>query len=103
LAGTTAIAEVLEMFFKSYSLAVRYAIARNTRELLKKGGDDGSSYKYKDIPDDEKLQDYALKYLMKEEAISKVIVGATKPDHVVDMVTLCYRLDDQTNDSEGKE
>jgi len=86
-------ADVLQMFFKAYALAVRYSIARNTRSLLQNGGDDGNSYKYEDIPDEEKLQNYALMYLMKDEAISKVIVGATKVDHVEDLVRLCDRLD----------
>jgi len=85
-------ADVLEMFFKCYALAVRYSIARNTRELLKQGGDDGKGYKYDSIPDDEKLQDYALKYLLKERAISKVVVGTTKPDHVTDLLKECARV-----------
>ncbi|CAB9506553.1 Aldo keto reductase [Seminavis robusta] len=95
-------ADVLEMFFKSYSLAVRYSIARNTRQLLQSGGDDGQGYRYEDIPQDEKLQDYALKYLLKEKAISKVIVGATKPEHVVDLVTLCHRFDDELEKEAGE-
>jgi hypothetical protein len=92
-------ANVLEVFFKSYSLAVRYSIARNTRQLLKTGGDDGKGYHYNHMPQEEKLQDFALRYLMKEDAISKVIVGATKPEHVLSIVTLCHRLDDELSNS----
>lgn len=83
-------ADVLGMFFKCYSLAVRYSVARNTRSLLQQGGDDGRGYKYESIPENEKLQDYALKFLLNEKAISKVIIGATKPEHVVEFTNLCY-------------
>ena len=84
------------MFFKSYSLAVRYSIAHNTRQLLRQGGDDRTGYKYEELSDNIKLQDFALKYLLTESAIDKVIVGATKPDHVVEMVALSKRLDSET-------
>lgn len=91
-------ADVLGMFFKCYSLAVRYSIARNTRNLLQSGGDDSRGCKYESIPDEEKLQDYALKYLLKEAAISKVIVGATKPDHVAELVKSCDRMVEESTE-----
>jgi hypothetical protein len=88
-------ADVLQMFFTAYSLAVRYNIAANTRELLKKGGDDGKGYKYKDIPAEQKLQDYALEQLLKEPSISRVVVGTTQPEHIVEMASLCRRIDEE--------
>ena len=96
-------ADVLGMFFKCYSLAVRYSIARNTRTLLQQGGDDKRGYKYESIPDEEKLQDYALKYLLKEKAISKVIVGATKPDHVVELVKTCDKMATEAAEEDKEE
>ena len=95
-------ADVLGMFFKCYSLAVRYSVARNTRSLLQQGGDDGRGYKYESIPENEKLQDYALKFLLNEKAISKVIIGATKPEHVVEFTNLCYEDAAESGD-EGQE
>jgi hypothetical protein len=92
-------ADVLEMFFKSYSLAVRYSIANNTRFLLQHGGDDGKGHKYEELSDDEKLQDFALRYLLEEKAIDKVIVGATKSEQIVEMVKLCEHLDSKVEES----
>lgn len=76
-------ATVLGNFFASYSLAVRYYIARNTRKLLKEGENgDGGTPKYPDIPDDVKLQKYAMDFLLREESIDKLVVGWTRPDQI---------------------
>lgn len=77
-------AAVLQSFFAAYSLAVKYAIARNTRALLQEGG--GSAPVYKDIPQETRLQEYALQFLFREPAIDMVIAGCTQPDQVLDMV-----------------
>ena len=95
-------ADVLQTFFTAYSLAVRYNIAQNTRNLLEKGGDDGKGHKYKEIPDEQKLQDYALEYLLKDPAISRVIIGASKQEHVVEMANLCSKIDKEKPEA-GKE
>lgn len=86
-------ANVLHLFFRSYSLAVRYSISKNTRALLREGGDDGKGVKYEGIPKDEKLQDFALKHLLKEKAIDRVIVGATHPNQVVQMVRVSQGME----------
>jgi len=75
-------ADVLQAFFKAYSLAVRHAIAQNTRKLLKEGGDDNMGVKY-DIPDNVRLQDYALQHLLKQPLVTKVIVGSSTPEQVL--------------------
>ena len=79
---------IRDSFFAAYSLAVRFAIARNTRQLLLSGGEDGSNKmpKYTDIPPDMKLQEYALRHALEHEAVSKVIVGFSKPEHVLETV-----------------
>jgi hypothetical protein len=82
-------AAVLQSFFAAYSLAVKYAIARNTRTLLKEGDSNSSSAPvYADIPQETRLQEYALQFLFKEPAIDMVIAGCSKPDQVLDMVQI---------------
>ena len=73
--------EVLQNFFAALGLGARYHIARNTRSFLMKGGEGVESY---EIPSYMKMQDFALKELLKEKAVSKIIVGATRPEHVRD-------------------
>lgn len=78
-------AEVMQSFFGAYSLAVRYAIAKNTRKLLVKGDDagGGKTPKYPDLPPDMCLQEYALQYLLKADCIDKLILGFSEPDHIL--------------------
>lgn len=82
--------EILQNFFASLGIAARYHIARNTRAFITNGGDGVKSY---DIPPDMTMQDFALMELLKEKAISKVIVGATKPEHVRDTMAAFKRYD----------
>jgi len=77
--------EVLQNFFASLGLTARYHVARNTRSLLMKGGAGVAPSK---MPSDMKMQDFALKELLKEKAVSKIIVGATKPEHVRDTMKI---------------
>jgi aryl-alcohol dehydrogenase-like predicted oxidoreductase len=83
-------AAVLQSFFAAYSLAVKFAIARNTRKLLQEGeaGKEGSVPVYTDIPEETRLQEYALQFLLKEQAIDKVIAGCSQPDQVLDLVEI---------------
>mmetsp|Transcript_21704 Transcript_21704/g.60289 ORF Transcript_21704/g.60289 Transcript_21704/m.60289 type:complete len:698 (-) Transcript_21704:904-2997(-) len=66
-------AKLLEAFFGCYSLAVRYSIARNTRQLLKQGegdlllgGGGSATPTYPDLPDDQRLQEVALGFLLSQ-------------------------------------
>jgi aryl-alcohol dehydrogenase-like predicted oxidoreductase len=77
-------AAVLQSFFAAYSLAVKHAIARNTRALLQEGG--GSAPVYADIPQETRLQEYALQFLFQEPAVDMVIAGCSHPDQLLDMV-----------------
>lgn len=77
--------EVLQNFFAALGLTARYHIARNTRSLLVKGGEGVDPY---DIPAGMKMQDFAIRELLKEKVVSKIVVGATKPDHVRDTVEI---------------
>lgn len=77
--------EVLQNFFAALGLTARYHIARNTRSLLVKGGEGVDPY---NIPVGMKMQDFAIRELLKEKVVSKIVVGATKPDHVRDTVEI---------------
>ncbi|GFH59224.1 hypothetical protein CTEN210_15700 [Chaetoceros tenuissimus] len=91
-------AELLQRFFEAHGTAVRYKIANITRELLKKGGDNGSGEKY-DVPDDQTLQEYAIQYLLQQKVdggllngeplLDRVIVGCPKAEHVIEVVHAC--------------
>jgi hypothetical protein len=101
-------AQVLERFFAAYTIAVRHAVAKNTRALLR-GGEGAastggaragaeavasiptSSVPAYDIPDEMRLQEFGLRFLLGEPAISKVIVGATEVDQVVENVGIVER------------
>ena len=73
--------DVLAKFFMWHGAAVRFYTARETRKLLRIGGDDGESDEHK-IPEDESLQSYAIKYALDQGGIDKVSVGLTKVAYV---------------------
>lgn len=81
--------EVLQNFFASLGLAARYHVAQNTRSLLMKGGDGVEPSK---MPSDMKMQDFALQELLNEKSVSKIIVGATKPEHVRDTMEIFRQI-----------
>ena len=68
-------------FFAAHGAAARHAIAKTTRSLLLKGGDGVHSY---DVPTYMTLQDFALHYLLKDDNVSKVMVGCSDQRHVVE-------------------
>mmetsp|Transcript_39567 Transcript_39567/g.95656 ORF Transcript_39567/g.95656 Transcript_39567/m.95656 type:complete len:562 (-) Transcript_39567:45-1730(-) len=82
--------EVLSAFFAAYAVAVRYAIAKNTRQVLQHGegaggktrsgssmGTMASTVTYPDIPESMTLQEYALRHLLADKTFSHVIIGAS--------------------------
>lgn len=48
-----------------------------------------------DIPPDQKLQAYALQYILKDPAFSKVIVGCTHPTEVLENILIAEKLDNK--------
>jgi hypothetical protein len=82
--------KVLQNYFQALGFAARYHIARNTRAFLMKGGEGVKSY---DIPKEMTLQDFALQELLKEKSLSKIIVGATRPEHVRETMAAFKRYD----------
>lgn len=97
-------ASVLQAFFAAHGQATRLAIARTTRNLLKNGGEQGGGGEvetaYKDIPDDLTLQQFATQFLLKEKAVTKVIVGCLKPDHVTSAVEVAKLIDNNDEETE---
>jgi len=105
-------AGILKSFFGAYSLAVRYAIARNTRKLLhegeKKGAGGGKKtpkFSDEELPQEMRLQEFGLRFVLKErDLFSRVIVGSSQPEHVVDTVHLATKiLSESSAAGEGKE
>ncbi|KAL7566598.1 hypothetical protein ACA910_003437 [Epithemia clementina (nom. ined.)] len=94
-------ASVLQRFFAAYSLAVRYSIARNTRQQVqqtilakeatkrnkskKKANDKSFQVQYPEFPDDMRLQDYALRFLLSQTYIPTTSDGGgtNDDDHAV--------------------
>ena len=86
--------DVLQAYFAAYALAVRYAIAKKTRQILKKGEKSGDkkdktnkndnhisskTQLYPDIPDQMTLQEYALRYLLSKDKayFTRLVIGAS--------------------------
>jgi predicted aldo/keto reductase-like oxidoreductase len=46
------------------------------------------------IPNDVKLQEFALGQVLKEDAFQKVVVGCTHPAHVVENVAIAKKLEE---------
>ncbi|KAL7481293.1 hypothetical protein ACHAW6_006972 [Cyclotella cf. meneghiniana] len=105
---------VLQNFFAVHGMAVRMVVARWTREMILGGwkrvnseeekvnshvwdkekerevakqwqslglGEFSGGYK---IPEDETLQEFSLKKLLNDEAIRGIVVGCSRPDHVLE-------------------
>jgi predicted aldo/keto reductase-like oxidoreductase len=93
----------LQSFFAAYGAAVRYAIAKRTRQLLKKGGDKelesdqiGKTEIYPDIPDGMLLQEYALRYLLSESAFTRLIVGASSTSDLIQNLEVFEEISKET-------
>mmetsp|Transcript_23199 Transcript_23199/g.50718 ORF Transcript_23199/g.50718 Transcript_23199/m.50718 type:complete len:622 (+) Transcript_23199:64-1929(+) len=77
--------DVLQAYFAAYAVAVRYAIATKTREVLKGGemGNQGSvsttttGITYPDIPQSMTLQEYALRHMLAEKCFDRIVIGAS--------------------------
>lgn len=85
-------AKVLQSFFGAYSMAVRYSIAKNTRKLLKEGEPNSNIPKFADLEQETRLQEYALKYVLDEPSIDKVILNCTEADQVLDNIEIFRKL-----------
>ena len=84
--------DVLQAFFAAYGVAVRYAIAKRTRQLLLTGGEDGSGIVYEDLPEKMKLQEYALRKLMAEPAFTRLIIGASDPRDLLEDLDIVHMV-----------
>ena len=82
-------AMVLQSFFVAHGAAVRHAIAKTTRDLLREGGDGVPPY---EIEQSQSLQEFALQHLLKQKQIDKVIVGCPQAEHVLEALHAADRL-----------
>lgn len=94
---------VLQRFFKVHGSAVRYTIAKTTRDLLKSGGEGGDRY---NVDDNMTLQSYALSFLWNQQCngdfahgplIDKVIVGTPKAEHVIEALQAADKCDEKNS------
>jgi hypothetical protein len=71
--------DVLQAYFAAYAVAVRFAIAKKTRQVLREGERHGGSStpKYPDIPSNMSLQEYAMRHMLAESAFDRIVVGAS--------------------------
>jgi hypothetical protein len=73
--------DVLQAYFAAYAIAVRYAIAKKTRQLLKKGDGDSITISgaptYPDIPQSMTLQEYSLRHMLADKCMSRIVTGAS--------------------------
>ena len=99
-------ARILQSFFGAYSLAVRYHVARNTRELLRHGESGGGksseagshmtappTYSEDELPDTQRLQEFGLEFVLKQKAATTENNGdgadsSSKNNFLVDKVIL---------------
>lgn len=74
--------DVLQAFFAAYAVAVRFAIAKKTREILKHGDSEkGKGITYPNIPQSMTLQEFALRHMLAERCFDRIVIGAsTKQD-----------------------
>ena len=105
-------ARILQLFFRAHGMAARLAVARWTRDMVlagwktKKDGDKSKkdpeketeiSHLWKtlgfdnfdggyDLPDDITLQEFALKQLLKDEAVRGVVIGCSNHEHVSEAI-----------------
>jgi hypothetical protein len=85
-------ADVLQAFFVAYGVAVRYAIAKRTRQLLLTGGDDGSGIVHEDLPQKMKLQEYALRKVIAEPAFTRLIIGASSQHDLLEDLDIVHMI-----------
>ncbi len=95
-------ANLLQRFFRAHGTAVRHSIAKTTRSLLKSGGQGVEKY---DIPDNIKLQEFALQFLLQqtcdgehlsgnEPLIDRIVVGCSRAEHVIEAVQSTDNVND---------
>lgn len=109
-------ATILEEFFLFYSNAVKYNIAKNTRQLLSgsvnresiiNNGVNSNSAKKRNgipssslpsglsqeyiIPKEIRLQEYAIHHLLKQKVISKIMIGCSQSDQVLDNINIAKK------------
>jgi hypothetical protein len=79
-------------------VAVRYAIAKKTREVLKEG-EENSGISYPNIPDDMTLQEFALRSMLAEDAFDRIVIGASTLQDFENQTSLMEMLQSERIDS----
>lgn len=89
--------DVLQAYFAAYAVAVRYAIAKKTREILKEGEDGGGHVSYPNIPDSMTLQEFALRRMLAEKAFDRLVIGASTMQDFQHQTLLMGKIGEEEN------
>ena len=90
--------DVLQAYFAAYAVAVRYAIATKTREVLKDGetgNNPSTGITYSDIPQSMTLQDYALRHMVAEKSFDRIVIGASTMQDFDNQTELMATIDSE--------
>lgn len=92
--------DVLQAYFAAYAVAVRYSIAKKTRQILKEGeptmtSATGRGTTYSDIPPSMTLQDYALRHLLADSCFDRLVIGASSMQDFVHQTQLMEEIADE--------
>jgi len=90
----------IQAYFAAYAVAVRYAIAKKTREVLKGGEEnDGNTLNvtYPHIPDSMTLQEFALRNMLAEKAFDRIVIGASTMQDFHHQTQLMEMLESEEN------
>ena len=85
---------IVKAYFAAYAVAVRYAIATKTREILtigESGNAASTGITYPDIPQSMTLQDYALRHMLSEQCFDRIVIGASTMqdfDHQIQLLQI---------------
>eukprot|EP00934_Nitzschia_sp_Nitz4_P005899 Nitzschia sp. Nitz4//scaffold60_size111251//42295//44001//NITZ4_004145-RA/size111251-processed-gene-0.9-mRNA-1//1//CDS//3329555558//5889//frame0 len=96
--------EVLMAYFSAYAVAVRYAIAKNTRRVLMEGEGAGNSKAtiYPDIPPAMTLQEYALRQLTADSCFDRIVVGSSTMEEFIETTELMAKIKADASTSAGE-
>lgn len=80
--------DILQAYFAAYAVAVRFAIAKKTRQVLREGEKHASTPMYPDIPSTMSLQEYSVRHMLAEPSFDRIIAGASTLQDFSHMIQL---------------
>lgn len=91
-------ADLLQRFFQAHANAVRFSIAKNTRNFLVEGENGVQKY---EIPATQTMQEFAIRFLIHQQSkgpfirnnvlFDRVVVGCPRVEHVIEAISAADR------------